>query len=157
MGGGNDTPKEVLDKEAEVIRATDEQKPYYKMANQGDNVANRGGFTVPEPNFQEGNVIDEVLEVAKESALAQELIAQECDAVKEMLLAKNLKYGNSAIEPCRFFSNADPIEQINVRLDDKLSRLLSGRLDEDEDVELDIMGYLVLKRIARIWKEKGGE
>ena len=69
------------------------------------------------------------------------------------MLAKNRKYGNSAIEPCRIFSKATPLEQINVRLDDKLSRLMSGQADEDEDVELDIIGYLMLKRIAKRWHD----
>lgn len=39
-----------------------------------------------------------------------------------MLLAKNAAYGNSALEPVRIFSKADPTEQIRVRIDDKLSR-----------------------------------
>lgn len=80
---------------------------------------------------------------------AQELIAQTCDEIKEILLAKNRKYGNSALEPVRIFSKAPVIEQINVRLDDKLSRLVSGQADEDEDVELDLIGYFILRRIAK--------
>lgn len=79
----------------------------------------------------------------------QEMIAEECDRVKEMLLAKNRKYGNSAIEPLRVFSKATPDEQLNVRLDDKLSRLRSAQADEDEDVEKDLIGYLILKRVAK--------
>lgn len=85
---------------------------------------------------------------------AQELIAQECINIKDILIEKNRKYGNSAIEPCRIFSKASPLEQINVRLDDKLSRLMSGQADEDEDVELDIIGYLILKRVAKRWQNK---
>ena len=85
---------------------------------------------------------------------AQELIAQECIKIKDILIEKNRKYGNSAIDPCRIFSDATPLEQINVRLDDKLSRLMSGQADEDEDVELDIIGYLILKRIAKRWHNK---
>lgn len=78
-----------------------------------------------------------------------DLIRQECDALCRMLLEKNAKYGNSALEPIRCFSRADPIEQIRVRIDDKISRLMRGHGIEDEDVELDLMGYLVLLRIAR--------
>lgn len=85
---------------------------------------------------------------------AQELIAQTCDEIKKTLLEKNRKYGNSALKPVRIFSKADPTEQINVRLDDKLSRLISGQADEDEDVELDMIGYLILKRIARKFHKK---
>ena len=97
------------------------------------------------------------MEIKKNTGLAQKLIAEECDRIKEILLSKNRKYGNSAIEPCRIFSKANPIEQINVRLDDKISRIVSGQADEDEDVDLDIIGYLMLKRVARKWHnlEKG--
>lgn len=78
-----------------------------------------------------------------------DLIRAECDALRDMLLSKNAKYGNSALEPVRVFSKADSIEQIRVRIDDKLSRIMRGSGIEDEDVELDLIGYLVLLRIAR--------
>lgn len=79
----------------------------------------------------------------------QKLIAEECDALKAMLLAKNQRYGNSALDPVRVFSRAATEEQIKVRLDDKLSLLARGSGTETEDVEQDIMGYLVLLRVAR--------
>jgi len=79
----------------------------------------------------------------------QMMIIEECDRIKDMLLQKNRKYGDSAIHPVRCFSKASPIEQINIRLDDKISRLMSGQADEDEDVEDDLMGYLVLKKVAK--------
>lgn len=41
-----------------------------------------------------------------------------------------------------------PVEQIRVRLDDKLSRLARGSA-AGEDVELDLLGYLILLRVAR--------
>ena len=73
----------------------------------------------------------------------------ECDAIRDMLLEKNRKYGDSALNPVRLFAKADPVEQINVRIDDKLSRMQSAQSDEDEDVDLDLIGYLILRRIAR--------
>lgn len=78
-----------------------------------------------------------------------DLIAAECDALKAMLLAKNARYGNSALDPVRVFSRASTEEQIRVRLDDKLSRLMRGQGLETEDVEADLMGYLVLLRVHR--------
>lgn len=67
------------------------------------------------------------------------------DGVKEMLMAKNRKYGNSATNPVRAFSKADPREQIKVRIDDKISRLVrSTSQEEDEDVCDDLIGYLVI-------------
>lgn len=80
-------------------------------------------------------------------SLTQRLISETCDSIKEMLLAKNRAYGDSATNPLRIFSKADTVEQINVRLDDKLSRLARGSA-AGEDVEKDLMGYLVLKQVA---------
>lgn len=40
------------------------------------------------------------------------------------------------------------MEQIKVRLDDKISRLMNQQSDDDEDVVMDLMGYLVLLRVA---------
>lgn len=77
------------------------------------------------------------------------LILEEMAQLTRMLLEKNLAYGNSALTPVRIFSSADPIEQIKVRLDDKLSRLARGQA-AGEDVELDLLGYLVLLRVARL-------
>ena len=69
------------------------------------------------------------------------------DEIEALLLSKNKAYGNSALEPVRIFSKASPEEQIRVRIDDKLSRLARGQGD-DEDTVLDLLGYLVLLRIA---------
>lgn len=89
------------------------------------------------------------IRAAAEPADVRTLIADVCDEVKALLLEKNRKYGNSALQPMRVFSRADPIEQINVRLDDKLSRLLTAQADDEEDAEFDLLGYLVLKRVAK--------
>lgn len=76
------------------------------------------------------------------------LITEVCQEICEMLVAKNRAYGNSALDPVRIFSKADPDEQLNVRIDDKLSRLVRGTA-AGEDVELDLIGYLILKRVRR--------
>lgn len=78
----------------------------------------------------------------------QQEIADECDALKALLLQKNLAYGDSAVSPVRVFSKASPVEQILVRLDDKLSRLARGDGSGNEDAILDILGYCILLRIA---------
>ena len=73
-----------------------------------------------------------------------------CDDIKELLIHKNRKYGNSALKPCRVFSKASPVEQLLVRIDDKLNRIMQGAglLAEDEDVVNDLIGYLVLLKIG---------
>ena len=80
---------------------------------------------------------------------ARELIRFECDSIRDMLIEKNRKYGNSALMPTRIFSKVDTLEQINTRIDDKLSRIASAQDDDTEDAELDLIGYLVLKRVAK--------
>ena len=72
-----------------------------------------------------------------------------CNGIAEMLEEKNKKYGDSALNPKRIFSNASPKEQILVRIDDKLSRLSNQNIDEDEDVVDDLIGYLILLKIAQ--------
>ena len=73
-----------------------------------------------------------------------------CDDIKELLIHKNRKYGNSALKPCRVFSKSSPVEQLLVRIDDKLNRIMQGAglLAEDEDVVNDLIGYLVLLKIG---------
>lgn len=91
------------------------------------------------------------LEKTTETTLTgtQKAIAEKCDAIKNLLLEKNRKYGNSALNPVRVFSKADKVEQIKVRMDDKLSRIRNEQGDEDEDVYMDLAGYLVLMLIAK--------
>lgn len=76
----------------------------------------------------------------------QEAISEICDELKEFLLEKNKSYGNSAAEPLQIFSTMSPMDQINVRIDDKLSRIARGNDYRNEDTELDLIGYLILKR-----------
>lgn len=91
--------------------------------------------------------IEALLDLVKEAPLGAEIL-DECLALATMLVKKNVAYGNSALEPVRVFSRASTVEQLLVRLDDKLSRLARGSAD-GEDVEKDLLGYLVLLRIAR--------
>jgi hypothetical protein len=76
-------------------------------------------------------------------------ICEVLDSVRDMLAAKNRRYGNSALNPIRVFSRSDPLEGLRVRIDDKISRLVSGQQDEDEDVIMDLIGYLVLLKIGQ--------
>lgn len=75
-------------------------------------------------------------------------IVAACEYIKDMLLEKNRKYGDSALNPVRIFSKASTLEQLKVRMDDKLSRLRNAQDDEDEDPTTDLIGYLVLYKVA---------
>lgn len=74
--------------------------------------------------------------------------------IKDMLIAKNRAYGDSAIDPVRVFSKADAVEQIYVRIDDKLSRVKRGHEYPGDDTISDLIGYLVLLLIAKERDEK---
>ena len=83
------------------------------------------------------------------STESQIKIARVCDDIKALLLEKNAKYGDSALKPLRIMSQASPVEQILVRIDDKLNRIKQGNiLEDDEDVVSDLIGYFVLLKIA---------
>ena len=80
----------------------------------------------------------------------QLLIACVCDDIKELLLYKNQQYGDSAMNPSRIFSKSSAVEQLLVRIDDKLNRIKKGAglIATDEDVIQDLIGYLVLLKIG---------
>ena len=75
-------------------------------------------------------------------------IIRECLEISEMLIKKNISYGNSALDPIRIFSKADSKEQIRVRIDDKLNRIQNDQaFPGDNDID-DLIGYLILLKIA---------
>lgn len=96
------------------------------------------------------NEYDELRELPRliEIAPMGEEIWQECVDLAELLLRKNIAYGNSALEPIRVFSNATTQEQLLVRIDDKLSRLQRGSEFPGDDTISDLLGYLVLLKIS---------
>lgn len=82
-------------------------------------------------------------------AQTQKEIKRVCDEVAAMLLQKNESYGDSIVNPVRIFSKASSEEQINVRLDDKLSRVMRGsEFPGDNDVD-DLIGYLIMKKVEK--------
>lgn len=75
-------------------------------------------------------------------------ILRECLEIAEMLIKKNISYGDSALSPIRLFSKADSKEQIKVRIDDKLNRVKNSQsFVGDNDID-DLIGYLILLKIA---------
>ena len=75
-------------------------------------------------------------------------VGEVLNQIEQMLIEKNLKYGNSALEPLGVFSKLSAKEGLLVRIDDKLKRIKNGSLEkDDEDVVNDLIGYLVLLKI----------
>ena len=71
------------------------------------------------------------------------------ESVTGLLKQKNKAYGNTALNPTNVFSKLDATEAICARIDDKLARISNkGLNDKTEDTVDDLIGYLVLLKIA---------
>lgn len=81
---------------------------------------------------------------------AQRMIAEVCLQVTSLLLGKNRRYGNSALEPLAVFArDLSPTQRMGVRMDDKLSRIARGSGEQDaEDPRVDLVGYLILALVS---------
>lgn len=75
-------------------------------------------------------------------------ILSTCIDLAVFLAGKNAAYGNSALDPVRVFSKVGPKEQILVRMDDKISRLMRGGAYPGDDDLKDLLGYLLLYFVA---------
>lgn len=78
----------------------------------------------------------------------QERIIELTDAIKELLLEKNKRYGDSAISPKRRFSKLDATQGILIRLDDRMNRIKSSDELRTNDIS-DLIGYLFLLLISK--------
>jgi len=84
----------------------------------------------------------------------QNIIANVCDNIKNMLINKNKSYGDSALDPIRIFSKANSDEQIKIRIDDKLSRISRGsEFYGDNDLD-DLIGYLILLKVSKVYNKE---
>jgi hypothetical protein len=80
----------------------------------------------------------------------QNSIKWTCNEIRDLLLAKNKAYGDSALEPDNIFSKLDSAQAICARIDDKLARIKNVGLDDNtEDTLDDLIGYMILLKIAR--------
>jgi hypothetical protein len=102
------------------------------------------------PPMKKMPFVDDIREIRSFGAPNGDEIIRECLILAKFLCEKNIAYGDSALNPVRILSKADTAEQIRVRMDDKLSRLVRGEL-AGEDAIQDLVGYYILLKIA----EKG--
>lgn len=83
-----------------------------------------------------------------------ELIRQISEEVTDLLLMKNAAYGDSALNPANIFAKGNAIENLCARIDDKLMRIKTkGITDDTEDTIQDLIGYLILLRVAMLKNE----
>lgn len=105
-----------------------------------------GGATPP--NAEERARVRSLLEEKTENPFEQNVRRILTD-VGDIITAKNISYGDSALNPIRVFSKADRMEQLFVRLDDKLSRVQRGSEYPGDDTLRDIIGYCTLILVAQ--------
>lgn len=78
-------------------------------------------------------------------------------ALTHLLILKNLRYGNSALDPVAVFAQGlSKRQRMAVRMDDKVNRLRNGLGTSGGDGEhpgIDLAGYILLDIIAE-WDER---
>ena len=79
----------------------------------------------------------------------QRKIAELTEAIRDLLLYKNQKYGDSALNPKKIFDKGDARNSILIRLDDKLGHIMANAdaTPRINDVA-DIIGYCTLLLIS---------
>lgn len=79
----------------------------------------------------------------------QQKIKEITEGMQELLLYKNQKYGDSAINPKKIFYKGDSTNSILIRLDDKLGRIISNAEEKPRINDVaDIIGYCTLLLIS---------
>lgn len=140
------------------------KKPIIKEEYYTDSNGNPYSIIKEEYNQPEGNIVEDENEELTSTFLnkifaasnsndstisSADLIKNQCDLISQMLVAKNEQYGDSVFKPMRIFSKVDATQQLRVRIDDKISRLIRGNdsIESDEDIIDDLIGYLILLKI----------
>lgn len=79
----------------------------------------------------------------------QQKIHEILGAMKDLLLYKNQKYGDSAINPKKIFYKGDSTNSILIRLDDKIGRVMANTEEKPRVNDVcDIIGYCTLLLIS---------
>lgn len=79
----------------------------------------------------------------------QEKIKEITNAMQDLLLYKNEKYGDSALKPKNVFYKGDATNSILIRLDDKIGRIKSNSEEKPRINDVaDIIGYCTLLLIS---------
>ena len=75
----------------------------------------------------------------------REKIIEITDSMKDLLLYKNEKYGDSALSPNNIFYKGDSTNSILIRLDDKIGRIKNNPDSTPRVNDIcDIIGYCIL-------------
>ena len=88
----------------------------------------------------------------KDNMSSRDDITRVFDSMRDLVLEKNKRYGDSALSPLGCFSKLDGEQGIRIRLDDKLKRIANATDLRKNDIA-DMIGYLSLLCVARGWTD----
>jgi len=108
--------------------------------------------TVQEPTKLQAFLVEHI-DMRDLDAPAAFDILKVCLSLFARLAKKNKAYGNSALKPRRILAKSSTVEQIYVRMDDKLNRLIEGEA-AGEDPLFDMVGYWVILQVALAYQEE---
>ena len=84
-----------------------------------------------------------------EDTPTQQKIKDILSGMTDLLLYKNKKYGDSAINPKKIFYKGDSTNSILIHLDDKIGRVMSNTEGKPRVNDVaDIIGYCTLLRVS---------
>ena len=79
----------------------------------------------------------------------QDKIIEITEAMRDLLLYKNQRYGDSALSPKKIFYKGDAVNSILIRIDDKLGRIMANTESTPRINDVaDIIGYCTLLLIS---------
>lgn len=79
----------------------------------------------------------------------QQKIKDILSGMTDLILYKNRKYGDSAINPKKIFYKGDSTNSILIRLDDKIGRVMSNTEEKPRVNDVaDIIGYCTLLLVS---------
>lgn len=87
----------------------------------------------------------------KEAMETRDKIERVLHSLEKLLIEKNKRYGNSALEPLEGIKYT-PEDGIKIRLTDKLKRVINSDNLRKNDIA-DIMGYLTLLCVSKGWTD----
>lgn len=92
---------------------------------------------------------ERLYEIAKSAPSGQKILGA-CESIADVLIHKNISYGNSALEYNSIFGELTAEQALYARINDKLQRIANNQSYRDEhmvDAINDLIGYLILLKI----------
>jgi hypothetical protein len=94
--------------------------------------------------------VDKIL-ATRDSAGTKEKIGCVLASLDALLVEKNRRYGDSALNPQNICYKGGATDSILIRIDDKLGRIKNNTGELRKNDIVDLMGYLTLLCVSKDW------